>query len=148
MRLFASSLAFVDLETTGTRAGEDRITEIGIVRVDADPAGGPPRVSEWSSLVDPGIAIPPAIVALTGISDAMVAVAPPFGALADDVARRLGQLLDRHGPRSIATYFGTGSAAYPAAWLKNHKFWPPVARIDNPYGDRNLVCTCPPMSEL
>jgi glycine dehydrogenase len=39
-------------------------------------------------------------------------------------------------------------AAYPAAWLKDYKFWPHVARIDNPYGDRNLVCTCPPMSEL
>jgi glycine dehydrogenase len=39
------------------------------------------------------------------------------------------------------------SAAYPAAWLKTHKFWPPVARIDNPYGDRNLVCTCPPMGD-
>ncbi len=36
-------------------------------------------------------------------------------------------------------------AAYPAAWLKEHKFWPAVGRIDNPYGDRNLVCTCPPM---
>jgi glycine dehydrogenase len=36
-------------------------------------------------------------------------------------------------------------AAYPAAWLKQHKFWPSVARIDNSYGDRNLFCTCPPM---
>ncbi len=39
-------------------------------------------------------------------------------------------------------------AAYPAAWLHEAKFWPPVARIDNPYGDRNLICTCPPMSEM
>ncbi len=38
-------------------------------------------------------------------------------------------------------------AAYPAAWLKEHKFWPAVARIDNPYGDRHLVCTCPPMND-
>ncbi len=37
-------------------------------------------------------------------------------------------------------------AAYPANWLREHKFWPPVGRIDNPYGDRNLICTCPPMS--
>jgi len=36
-------------------------------------------------------------------------------------------------------------AAYPADWLKDHKAWPPVGRIDNPYGDRNLFCTCPPM---
>jgi len=33
-------------------------------------------------------------------------------------------------------------AAYPAPWLREHKFWPPVARIDNVYGDRNLVCSC------
>jgi glycine dehydrogenase len=38
-------------------------------------------------------------------------------------------------------------AAYPAAWLKDAKFWPHVGRIDNAYGDRNLVCVCPPMSE-
>ncbi|MFQ5791456.1 MAG: aminomethyl-transferring glycine dehydrogenase, partial [Acidobacteriota bacterium] len=37
--------------------------------------------------------------------------------------------------------------AFPAAWVREHKFWPPVARIDNAYGDRNLVCTCPPMEE-
>jgi len=35
-------------------------------------------------------------------------------------------------------------AAYPAKWLHDHKFWPTVGRIDNPYGDRNLVCICPP----
>jgi glycine dehydrogenase len=38
-------------------------------------------------------------------------------------------------------------AAFPAPWLKGHKFWPPVARIDNPYGDRNLICVCPPLEE-
>ncbi|MCX6957578.1 MAG: aminomethyl-transferring glycine dehydrogenase [Verrucomicrobiae bacterium] len=33
-------------------------------------------------------------------------------------------------------------AAYPAPWLRQHKFWPSVARIDNVYGDRNLFCSC------
>jgi len=33
-------------------------------------------------------------------------------------------------------------AVFPKPWLRDHKFWPAVARIDNPYGDRNLVCTC------
>jgi glycine dehydrogenase len=37
-------------------------------------------------------------------------------------------------------------AAWPAPWVVAHKFWPPVARIDNAYGDRHLVCTCPPLS--
>ena len=34
-------------------------------------------------------------------------------------------------------------AAYPIPWLKKHKYWPTVGRVDNAYGDRNLVCTCP-----
>ncbi len=38
-------------------------------------------------------------------------------------------------------------AAFPAPWLREHKFWPPVARIDNAYGDRNLVCVCPPIED-
>lgn len=89
MDLFAPSLAIVDLETTGTRAGADRITEIAILRVDADAAGGAPRVTEWSSLVDPGVPIPPAIQALTGITDEMVRGAPPFAALAGEIGERL-----------------------------------------------------------
>lgn len=36
-------------------------------------------------------------------------------------------------------------AAYPTEWVKDYKFWPHVSRIDNAYGDRNLVCTCLPI---
>jgi glycine cleavage system P protein (glycine dehydrogenase) len=36
-------------------------------------------------------------------------------------------------------------AAYPLPFVRANKFWPAVARIDNPYGDRNLVCACPPI---
>jgi glycine dehydrogenase len=35
--------------------------------------------------------------------------------------------------------------AFPVEWVRHNKFWPPVARIDNVYGDRNLFCICPPM---
>eukprot|EP00529_Nitzschia_sp_RCC80_P006149 CAMPEP_0113504588 /NCGR_PEP_ID=MMETSP0014_2-20120614/34796_1 /TAXON_ID=2857 /ORGANISM="Nitzschia sp." /LENGTH=1028 /DNA_ID=CAMNT_0000399709 /DNA_START=118 /DNA_END=3204 /DNA_ORIENTATION=+ /assembly_acc=CAM_ASM_000159 len=35
---------------------------------------------------------------------------------------------------------------YPAPWVKSNKFWPTCGRVDNVYGDRNLVCTCPPLS--
>ena len=38
-------------------------------------------------------------------------------------------------------------AAYPAPWLKEHKYWPTVGRIDNASGDRNLVCTCPSIKD-
>jgi glycine dehydrogenase len=36
-------------------------------------------------------------------------------------------------------------AAFPAPWTRRHKYWPTVGRVDNAYGDRNLVCACPPM---
>ena len=35
-------------------------------------------------------------------------------------------------------------AAFPLPFVRAHKVWPSVGRIDNPYGDRNLVCSCPP----
>tara|TARA_B110000467_G_C18320652_1_gene484941 strand:- start:1354 stop:2385 length:1032 start_codon:yes stop_codon:yes gene_type:complete len=38
-------------------------------------------------------------------------------------------------------------AAYPTEHQKDHKYWPPVGRIDNAYGDRNLICTCPAIDE-
>ena len=38
-------------------------------------------------------------------------------------------------------------ACFPAALSAHSKYWPPVNRIDNIYGDRNLVCSCPPMDE-
>jgi glycine dehydrogenase len=46
---------------------------------------------------------------------------------------------NRPYPRSLG--------AYPAEHLRSRKFWPSVARIDNPYGDRNLVCSCEGMDQ-
>ena len=37
-------------------------------------------------------------------------------------------------------------AAYPLPFVRASKFWPSVGRIDNPYGDRNLMCSCPPVA--
>jgi len=88
-------LAFVDLETTGATATSDRITEIGIVEVDADGS-----VREWQQLVNPGQHISPFIEQLTGISNAMVAGAPPFEAVANEALRRLqGRLFIAHNAR-------------------------------------------------
>ena len=36
-------------------------------------------------------------------------------------------------------------AAFPLPFVKTHKYWPPIGRVDNPYGDRNLFCSCPPV---
>jgi DNA polymerase III epsilon subunit family exonuclease len=63
----------VDVETTGWSPDEARITEIGAVRVSAGH-----QLGQFSSLVNPGSAIPERLVTLTGITDAMVAAAPPL----------------------------------------------------------------------
>jgi len=36
-------------------------------------------------------------------------------------------------------------AAYPLKWVQSNKYWPPVGRVDNAYGDKNIVCSCPPL---
>ncbi len=41
--------------------------------------------------------------------------------------------------------YSRSKAAYPAAWTRDFKFWPHVRRVDNAYGDRNLMCACPPI---
>ena len=41
--------------------------------------------------------------------------------------------------------YSRSQAVYPAAWTREMKFWPPVRRVDNAYGDRNLMCSCPPV---
>jgi DNA polymerase-3 subunit epsilon len=77
-------LAFIDLETTGANPVRDRITEIGIVTVEGD------QVSTWSTLVNPERPIPAFIQQLTGISNEMVADAPTFAQVAEELADRLG----------------------------------------------------------
>ncbi|WP_460444121.1 DEDD exonuclease domain-containing protein, partial [Amycolatopsis cihanbeyliensis] len=62
-----------DLETTGTSPGPDGITEVGAVKV-----RGGEVLGEFGTLVDPGTAVPPEIVELTGITTAMVRAAPPI----------------------------------------------------------------------
>jgi glycine dehydrogenase len=61
----------------------------------------------------------------------------------------------KHAPHTAAAVsaddwphaYSREQAAYPLPWLRDHKYWPPVGRIDNAFGDRNLICTCPPMEE-
>lgn len=86
MSKLATPLAFVDLETTGTIAERDRITEIAIIRYDGE------HTERWSQLLNPETAIPPFVEQLTGISQAMVADQPVFA----DVAEQIQQLLRGH----------------------------------------------------
>ena len=41
--------------------------------------------------------------------------------------------------------YSRNKAAYPLPWVKERKFWPPVRRVDNSFGDRNFTCSCPPV---
>jgi DNA polymerase-3 subunit epsilon len=93
--MFAPAIAFVDVETTGTAPTGDRITEIGIVRVEEGEVA-----EEWSSLIDPGCSIPEDIQALTGITNEMVRGAPSFGQVRGEVRERLeGHLFVAHNAR-------------------------------------------------
>jgi DNA polymerase-3 subunit epsilon len=91
----AGRIACVDLETTGGHAGRDRVMEAGIVLLEDGAI-----VEEYSTLVNPGARIPYAIQQFTGITEAMVADAPPFAAVADEIAARVdGRLFVAHNAR-------------------------------------------------
>ena len=93
--LLDAPLAIVDLETTGAHPAWNRVTEIAVVEVQAGEIA-----SEWSTLVNPGTSIPPAIQALTGITNEMVADAPAFEDLAQDLYERLdGRVFVAHNAR-------------------------------------------------
>lgn len=61
----------------------------------------------------------------------------------------------KHAPHTLKTItaaewdrpYSRTKAAFPAPYVTDQKFWPSVSRIDNSYGDRNLICTCPPIEE-
>ena len=86
--------------------------------------------------------------------DAMIAIRNEIREIESGHADRKNNVLKNapHTARMLAVEawshaYSREKAAYPLDYLKSHKFWPVVGRIDNPYGDRNLVCTCPPMPQ-
>jgi DNA polymerase-3 subunit epsilon len=93
--LFATTFVVLDLETTGLRPGTDRITEVGAVKVEGGEVLG-----ELRTFVHPGIPIPPAITAVTGITDAMVRGAPGLDVVVPTLRRFLGDaVLVAHNAR-------------------------------------------------
>lgn len=85
----------LDLETTGTSPTHNRIIEIGLCEIHHGQV-----VEEWSSLVNPQVRISPFITQYTGISDELVAAAPTFEDLAEDLHQRLsGKVLIAHNAR-------------------------------------------------
>ncbi len=93
--LYDSPVAFVDIETTGGHPAYHRITEVAVIG-----ATGGRLDFEWSTLVNPGVAVPPGIQQLTGITNDMLADAPDFSAIAKELEQRLdGRVFVAHNAR-------------------------------------------------
>ncbi|SOZ36523.1 aminomethyl-transferring glycine dehydrogenase [Cupriavidus neocaledonicus] len=86
--------------------------------------------------------------------DAMIAIRQEIGRVADGTFDRDDNPL-KHAPHTAAVVtanewthqYTREEAAYPVASLRTQKYWPPVGRADNVYGDRNLFCACVPVSD-
>jgi glycine dehydrogenase len=84
--------------------------------------------------------------------DALIAIRKEIQAVLDGTADPHDNVLKNapHTAEEIASDdwrhpYSRQQAAYPLSWVRANKVWPAVARIDNPYGDRNLMCACPPI---
>jgi glycine dehydrogenase len=85
--------------------------------------------------------------------DAMIAIRGEIRAIEEGRADRADNVL-KHAPHTASAVtaddwkhaYRREEAAYPSASLRATKYWPPVARVDNVYGDRNLFCSCIPLS--
>ena len=83
--------------------------------------------------------------------DAMLAIREEIAAIEDGKSDRENNPLKR-APHTVEDLVGEWDrpysreeACYPAGAFRVDKYWPPVNRVDNAYGDRHLVCTCPPL---
>ncbi|MBD0022615.1 DEDD exonuclease domain-containing protein [Gordonia pseudamarae] len=112
LSLFEATLVVVDLETTGGSPVDDRITEIGAVKI-----RGGEVVGEFATLVDPGMPIPPHIVSLTGITEAMVHDAPcESEALLSFLEFARGAVLVAHNARFDIGFLRRGTERLQVPW--------------------------------
>ncbi|HEX7140070.1 MAG TPA: aminomethyl-transferring glycine dehydrogenase [Vicinamibacterales bacterium] len=86
--------------------------------------------------------------------DAMISIRAEIQAVIDGKADPLDNVLKNapHTASAVAADdwthpYSREQAAFPLPFVRAHKHWPGVGRIDNPYGDRNLMCSCPPVAE-
>jgi glycine dehydrogenase len=83
-----------------------------------------------------------ALIAIRGeIQDVMDGKADPR----DNVLKNAPHTAEQVSSDSWSHAYSREQAAYPLPFVRGNKFWPAVSRIDNPYGDRNLICACPPV---
>jgi len=87
------------------------------------------------------------IVAMQGIRAEIQAVAEGKMKAADSPLHHAPHTADSLLVETWDRPYTREAAAFPMAELKDNKYWPPVGRIDQVYGDRHLVCSCPPLSD-
>jgi glycine dehydrogenase len=80
--------------------------------------------------------------ALIGIREEIAAIERGDASREDNVLLSAPHTLQAIASDDWSHPYTRQEAAFPLSWLRNRKFWPSVGRIDNPYGDRNLVCSC------
>jgi glycine dehydrogenase len=85
------------------------------------------------------------IEALTGIFNEIQAVASGELDKEDNPLKNAPHTSDVVTADDWNHSYSRQTAVFPLAWLKENKYWPPVARVDDAFGDRNLVCTCEPI---
>ncbi len=85
--------------------------------------------------------------------DAMIAIRAEIQAIEEGHSDRQNNLL-KNAPHTALSLtedwdhpYSRQQAVYPTPWTQTNKFWPMVGRIDQAYGDRNLICTCPTMAD-
>jgi glycine dehydrogenase len=61
----------------------------------------------------------------------------------DNVLKNAPHTLDQCTSDKWVFNYTREHAAYPLKWVRENKFWPAVRRVDQAYGDRNLICACP-----
>jgi len=66
---------------------------------------------------------------------------------ADNPLKHAPHTVDEVSALEWSHAYSREEAAWPLAWLRDAKYWPPVKRVDNVYGDRHLVCSCAPLDD-
>jgi glycine dehydrogenase len=83
--------------------------------------------------------------ALIGIRKEIAAIVEGRADAKDNVLKNAPHTADTVAADEWKHPYSREQAAFPLPFVRASKIWPSVARIDNPYGDRNLICACPPM---
>jgi glycine dehydrogenase len=144
-----------DLRPLKQASGAANITETDVAKRLMDYGFHAPTVSfpvAGTLMVEPTES--EAKAELDRFCDAMIAIRGEIQAVIDGKADPENNVL-KNAPHTAAAVsadnwphpYSREQAAYPLPFVRERKFWPSVGRIDNPFGDRNLFCTCPPVEE-